>query len=140
MMQQPFGEPDDSDINRADDGRLSLASQDEFRAAPANVQRQYIGRSLRKAGTNAEHGSSRFCFAGENFDIEAGLGFDSIHKLLSILRVTNGACRHGRSRLHVIGVDDSAPFLKALSHAIHGLWLQSFRLIDPFAEPKNPSL
>ena len=106
-MQQPFGEPYDPDIDRAHDGRLSLSSQNELRATPADVQRQHVGNALREAGTNAEHCSFRFFFACDNFDIEAGLGFHSIHKLLPIRRVTNGACRHRRSRINVIAIDDS---------------------------------
>jgi hypothetical protein len=59
---------------------------------------------------------------------------------LPILRITDGARGHCRPPLHMKTVNDALPFLKTMRDAIHRLRLQAFRLIDAFAEPKNPSL
>jgi hypothetical protein len=117
MMQQPFGKPYDPDIDRAHDWRLSLLSQDEFRAAPANVQRQQVGNSLREAGTNAEHGSFRFFFAGENFDIEAGLEFDRSTNAADSRRHERRSSPRPFAPAHH-SHDDSAP-ISGTVHAIH---------------------
>src|SRR5262245_21935713 len=125
MMQQTFGKPDDTDIDGTHDGRLSLLRENKFCTPSADVQRQDIGNSLGKTGTDTEHRPLGFLFAGENLDVKARLGFDAIHELLSILRVTDGARSHGRARVHLMAVDDFSPFSQALHNTIHRLELQA---------------